>query len=129
MTQISFGGDPTGYMDPPRMSAGGGDSGGPSFIASLLDLIGLNHQVAKAPKDAGGTAPDSSTGDAKPDSSNLKSNQSQISLPILDQMGSALGTAPAITTTADATTPWGAKWLDSIKPITTIDPGASLFGK
>lgn len=49
---ISFGGDPENYMDPPQMShsqAGDGGAGG-SFIANLLELVGLQRNVSRGPK-------------------------------------------------------------------------------
>lgn len=48
---ISFGGDPENYMDPPQMShAQAGDSSGGSFIANLLELVGLQRNVSRGPK-------------------------------------------------------------------------------
>lgn len=51
MAQISFGGDPEEYMDPPRMSTGSGGSGnGVNFVNGLLDLLGIHRNVARGPK-------------------------------------------------------------------------------
>lgn len=36
---------------PPLQVGGGGEKGKGSFIAGLLDLLGINHQVAKEPKE------------------------------------------------------------------------------
>lgn len=40
------------YMSAPRLNVGGGEGhkGGGGFIANLLDLLGIHHQVAKGPK-------------------------------------------------------------------------------
>lgn len=39
------------YMHAPALQVGGGKGGGGSFIASLLDLLGIHKQVAKEPKE------------------------------------------------------------------------------
>lgn len=38
------------YMRAPGLSVGGGGKGGSSFIAGLLDILGIQRQVAKGPK-------------------------------------------------------------------------------
>lgn len=41
-----------GFMDAPQLRGGGGGDDGPSFIASVLDLVGIHTQVAnRKPKD------------------------------------------------------------------------------
>lgn len=43
--------DADSYMDAPQLPQGGGGGGGDGgFIANLLDLVGIHHQVAAAPK-------------------------------------------------------------------------------
>lgn len=44
MAKVTVGGDAERYMDPPTIQSGDGD--GPSFIASVLDLLGIHKQVA-----------------------------------------------------------------------------------
>lgn len=47
---IRIGGDPESYMDAPQLTVGGGGGGGGSFIAGILDALGIHRQVAKGPK-------------------------------------------------------------------------------
>lgn len=49
MARVTVGGDPESYMEAPRIQSGDGD--GPSFIASILDMLGIHKQVAKGPKE------------------------------------------------------------------------------
>src|SRR3546814_7177263 len=48
---ISFGGDPENYMDPPQMTHSQVGDGGPSFVASLFELLGIHRNVARGPKE------------------------------------------------------------------------------
>lgn len=50
MASVRIGGDPEQYMDPPSMVVSDGPGGGGSFIANLLDLLGLQRNVARGPK-------------------------------------------------------------------------------
>ncbi len=61
---VGFGGDPESYMDPPRGSLEG-LSGGPSFIAGLLDMLGVHKQVAAEPAKPESTTNPGKSGDAK----------------------------------------------------------------
>ncbi len=61
---VGFGGDPESYMDPPRGSLEG-LSGGPSFIAGLLDMLGVHKQVAAEPAKPESTTSPGKSGDAK----------------------------------------------------------------
>lgn len=51
------------YMSAPRIQAGDNEKGSGSFIASLLDVLGIHRQVAKEPKDKKGQPP---AGDSVP---------------------------------------------------------------
>lgn len=114
----TIGGDAEGYMDPPTqqlatltevMGLGGG--GGGNVIASLLDLVGLHRQVAKGPK----------TPDVP---------QPQAVVPqVLTDVESALGPTetPVLPPVSNSPmTTWGARWIESLKPITSIDPNSAL---
>lgn len=54
MASIRIGGDPESYMEAPTLAVGGGkdskSKGNGGFIANLLDILGVNRQVAKGPK-------------------------------------------------------------------------------
>lgn len=102
---ITIGGDAEQYMDAPTLKVGGGGGGGdgPSFIASILDLLGINHQVAKPPKDAKKEIENAVN--ATPQTQMLpainpagqKLSLSTPSLPILDSVGQAFA-APKVST-------------------------------
>lgn len=48
---ISYGGDPENYMDPPTQSHSGlSELTGVPFVAGLLDLLGIQRNVARGPK-------------------------------------------------------------------------------
>lgn len=71
MARVKTGGDPEEYMQAPSLGgAGGTDTGeGPSFIASILDLLGIHRQVAKgekAVKEDKAVAPQGKAADAIP---------------------------------------------------------------
>lgn len=51
MTMQIGGGLGDEYMRAPPISVGGGEKGGGSFIAGLLDVLGIHRQVAKEPKE------------------------------------------------------------------------------
>lgn len=119
MVQVRIGGDPESYMGAPSLGGGGGSDSGGSFIAGLLDLLGIHRQVAKGDKKdskkPGVTAPIMA-----------EDAPIQTQVPVLDLIGQAVG-SPA--PDAQPTTPLGQKWLDSMQPIMTFDPGASTASK
>lgn len=63
---MSFGGG--GEYGTAAAAEAANPKGGPSIIASVLDLLGIGHQVAKAPKDKGkgGSDPESAIEDGTP---------------------------------------------------------------
>lgn len=107
-----------GFMDAPALPKGKdgkNHAGGPSPIAVLLDLVGIHREVAKGPKAPAGNAAASPAPVAN------------ASVPaVLNDVSSALGTAPAATPLVPAnTTPggtWGQRWIASMHPILAIDP-------
>lgn len=112
MARIQIGGDPESYMEAPQMSVGGDGAGGPSFIASLLDLIGIHRQVAKGPKptreqEVQATQPQQVVPQVLTDVESVLSPQETPILPVTDN-------APMTT--------WGQAWIQSLRPLTTIDP-------
>lgn len=56
---MRIGGSPESYMEAPTLD---GNSGGPSFIASILDLLGINKQVANGGKSKAAKGKDSGGG-------------------------------------------------------------------
>ncbi len=121
MGSIGFGGDAESFMDAPVMEnkALTDSLGGGSIIAQLLDLVGIHRQVAKAPKQDDDNAAKTPT--AVPESA-------AVVPAVLTDVASALASTPSPMTPIDQNSPmttWGQKWLDSMRPIQTIDPGAS----
>ena len=118
MANITIGGDPSNYMDPPRLNVGGGGGGGAGgFIASLLDLIGVHQQVAKGPKEAPAPAqPESPTNTPPP----VPAAGGNLSLSALNAAETAFPAPPA--------TPmnWGEAFLRSARPLERIDPNSAF---
>ena len=106
MGSVRIGGDPEQYMDPPSMvvSDGPGGAGG-SFIANLLDLLGLQRNVARGPKPA-------------KDSNNSQKKLAPVTVPSagdwIDSQGSALASSDL---------------KQQSVGIKTFDPGASSARK
>ena len=118
---IMFGGDPESFMEAPRMenkSLTG--SLGMNPIAAFLDLIGVHKQVAKEPKaPSGEKAPDPSVPPVA------------TTPAILNDVQNALAPQPGqgeITPIVkdQPLTPWGKRWLESNRPLQSIDPD-SIF--
>lgn len=118
MGSISFGGDPESFMEAPRMENKaltdviGGGIGNP--IAVLMDLVGIHRQVAKEPK-----ADSSAEKDIKPAAPQatvpqVVTDMESVFTPRETPITPALQSAPMSS--------WGQRWLDSMKPLQTIDP-------
>ncbi len=111
MASIRIGGDPESYMEAPVLS-GGGEKGGASIIATVLDLLGVGKQVGKIDKaDANPAASPSTTQSVPP---------APGSLPVLNEAESAF--QPSTPMPMD----WGKRYLESIKPLKMIDPNTAL---
>jgi len=117
MANISVGGDASRYMEAPTLNVGGGggSGGGGSFIASVLDLLGVHRQVAKGDKPAKGA---SASPAPTSNSANAANSDSWAGVPL-----------PAVAAASQAFTPiqpipstFGQSWLDSITPLHAIDP-------
>lgn len=119
---IMFGGDAESFMEAPRMeNKSASESLGFSPIAALLDLVGINRQVAKEPKKKEGES-EVATPPAQPPTSSpavltdletmLKPQTQMAPLAPLDQN--------------QPLTPWGQRWLESNKPLMTVDPDLFL---
>lgn len=122
MGTVRIGGDPEQYMDPPSItkSDSPGEGAG-SFIASILDAIGVHRQVAKGPKESEGGKGKKKAGQPQDQLVGLASDGPvQTALPVLDS-ATSLFAAP----NQQPLTAFGQKWMDSVAPIMTIDPGAS----
>lgn len=122
MAKIQIGGDPESYMDAPTLSVGGG--GGPSFIASILDALGIHRQVAKGPKSAG-KQPTTHGGRQGKDSK--RQSKPQAAAPdaagwqdFLTKFDSAIGIQPFA--------PLGIRSADQNNSIKTFDPDTKMFG-
>lgn len=115
MGSVRFGGDPESYMDPPQMTASD-KPGGVSIIASVLDLLGVHKQVAKDPKVGKAESPTRTTQSVAPPAG----SQAPVNLPSLDAAESAF--TPIQPMPSD----WGKRYLESLKPIKTIDPNTAL---
>lgn len=128
---IRIGGDPESYMEAPTLSAGGGGGGGPSFIASILDLLGVHRQVAKGPKEpkdakkeiadqaAAATASTQFLPAVNPAGKSV--NLSTPSLPILDHVGQAFA-APKV---VSSDLPWMGGARPMPRGIGIIDPNSA----
>lgn len=113
MVKMSIGGDPESYMDAPQIAVGGnGDS--PSFIASLLDLVGLHRQVAKGPK----------VKEVAEETNPLPRPQASVPQVVADVESALLPQeTPLLPEVNNAPmTTWGKRWIDSIRPLTSGDP-------
>lgn len=132
--------DPSDLMaeaDAARRKASGGQGG--NFIASLLDAVGIGTQVAKPPKGddlsksvgekpapAATKVVDSKSGEvagevaAPVKSEALSQAEAATSVTPLTMTPMALGNAPI--------TPWGQKYLNSVRPLLAIDPDAGAMG-
>ena len=119
---IMFGGDAESFMEAPRMENKSlTETMGLNPIAAVLDLVGIHRQVAKEPKPAEG---DKSAKDTV--------FQPAITTPsVLNDVATALSApveVPVLPVEQDsAMTPWGKKWLESNKPLMSVDPDDFLL--
>lgn len=117
MASVQIGGDASNYMDPPRINVGG--EGGGSFIASLLGLLTGTPVAAAKSNDNKGPAPQ-----VDPSTKMPAAQPTPVpgdSLPILNQMSSALAPAPAAPPMN-----WGESFLSTARPIQSIDPNSQF---
>ncbi len=120
MASVRIGGDPEQYMDPPSMTVSD-KPGGASIIASVLDLLGIHRQTAKGPKDSGGdAAPSAPAQPAATPATTQSVPPAPSQLPILNEAESAF------TPMQPMPTDWGKRYLDSLKPLQTIDPNTAF---
>jgi hypothetical protein len=113
---IRFGGDAESFMEAPEQSHASLSDimGGGSIIASLLDLVGIHRQVAKGPKDPAGPEAASATPPAPAQVPQVLTDVASVFTP---------QEVPVVPTTQNAPmTGWGQRWLDSLKPLTAVDP-------
>jgi len=114
MASIGIGGDPENYMQAPRIQAADGGLAG-KFIASLLDKIGVNKQVGTGEPASGGgkesemVEPEILTGGP------AAASPSPGGFPALDA-------ASQVFPAQDTESEWGKRWLNSLRPIGSIDP-------
>jgi hypothetical protein len=114
MGSVSFGGDPESYMDPPRMTQT--DSpGGVNPIAAVLNLLGITGPKSQPNATAKDGAPQP---DIKPTTQSVE--PAPANLPVLNEAESAF--KPMQPMPSD----WGQRYLDSLKPLKTIDPNTAL---
>lgn len=118
MGSISFGGDAESFMDAPTMENKGiaetlaAGSGSP--IAVLLDLVGIHRQAAKGPKKPEAAPP--------PAVSQPVARVPQVLTDVESVLTPQETPIAPISQNAPITT-WGQRWLDSMKPLQTFDPG------
>lgn len=118
MVKIRAGGDPESYMDAPEISVGSDGPGGPSIIASLLDLVGLHRQVAKGPK----------VSEVAQETNPLPRPQASVPQVVADVESALIPQeTPLLPEVQNAPmSTWGQRWIDSIRPLTSIDPDSTL---
>lgn len=118
MGSISFGGDAESFMDAPTMENKGiaetlaAGSGSP--IAVLLDLVGIHRQAAKGPKKA-----------EAPPAPAVAKEVARVPQ-VLTDVASVLTPQESPIVPLEQNSPvttWGQRWLDSMKPLQTFDPG------
>jgi hypothetical protein len=126
---LNFGGDNeyVSQAESARKSASG-----PSIIASILDAIGIGTQVAKQPDLSDSQTPEAKS--AKQDKALAKANsesEESVSIPAISQAETALGVQPIpmapMAVSTSPITPWGQQYLDSLKPLTQIDPDVGML--
>jgi len=116
MAQITVGGDPESYMEAPTLKGGGGkdSKGNGSFIANLLDLLGVHKQVAKGAKKTGSpTQPQTQAGQT--DLTPVPLSLTSPTLPALQSASQAF----------QFTTPHRG-YVALVPPLTQIDPDQGM---
>jgi hypothetical protein len=101
-------------MEAPQITVSDKKGGG-GIIASVLDALGIHKQVAKEPKSEAPAAPAAPTGTTQSVLPAAPAN-----LPALDSAESAF--QPIQPMPSD----WGQRYLDSLKPLKTIDPNSAF---
>jgi hypothetical protein len=139
MSSFNFGGDPESMMDAPvmkntslteTMAAGGG-----SFFAQLLDLVGAHRQVAKGPKNPSEPVPGATPSEiATPSAPKVLDDVATMLTPsdstLAGNKKSVGGVnVPAWYPTQAPMTPFGQRWMSSMAPIMSMDPGPSKAGQ
>lgn len=121
MASIRIGGDPESYMEAPQMTVTD-KPGGASLIASILDAIGVHKQVAKGPDNPGTDSDKSATpaAPAAPTGTTQSVQPAESQLPVLNEAESAFKPMTPMPTD------WGQRYLDSLKPLKTIDPNTAF---
>ena len=124
MASVRIGGDPESYMDPPQMTVSDKPGAG-GLIASILDAIGVHKQVAKGPDNPGTDSKESSTPSAPAAPAATPATTQSVppapaNMPVLNEAESAF--KPIEPLPSD----WGKRYLDSLKPIKTIDPNTAF---
>jgi hypothetical protein len=120
---MKIGGDPENYMDPPVLNVGGDGGGAGSFIASVLDLLGIHRQVAKGPKTkdlATETGPDFKKKEPESNGKKKKNSAPAPKLDVLSSVDSAVTRIPMAPSNNFA--PFGMRSADMNRPMTMIDP-------
>lgn len=115
MGTVRIGGDPEQYMDPPSLTKSSGDGSAGSFLAILLDAIGIGRQVVKGPKES----------KLKSGKDSAPAKQEAAAAAPIDVLGMVSQAIAEPATQTGTLTPFGQKWMDSVAPILTFDPGAS----
>lgn len=120
---IMFGGDAESFMEAPRMENKSlSETLGFSPIAALLDLVGVNKQVAKGPKEE--------KGDKKLEKTPTTDKPANVAPSVLNDVSAALSqpATPITPVMQDAPmTPWGKRWMESNRPLLPIDPNDFLL--
>ena len=119
MGSVSFGGDPESYMDPPRMTQTD-KPGGASIIATVLDALGVGKQVAKDPGPGAGAPKAEDAAPAATPATTQSVELAPAQLPVLNDAASAFQPMTPMPTD------WGQRYLDSLKPLKTIDPNTAF---
>ena len=104
-------GNAESYMDAPPLAGLGGKNGegGPSIIASILDLLGIHRQVSREPKAEKTQGGGGKNGDAKPATPATPDKTP----PVVADVSNALGIPPR-------------RSADSTIPMLSIDPDLFL---
>lgn len=128
---LSFGGD-NEYVGAAARAAADSKLGIFDIVKGVLDATGIHKRVSKPDDLADSQTPE---GKAKKQSENVQAfNESQpegepvAKVSALAAAENAIGVQPlAMTQTTQPLTPWGKSYLDSLKPLTQIDPDIGIL--